>query len=119
MIGLHADPLGRWRRTSEPLGPIRSLGVWERGRKQQVRTAERAHGRDQENKTILLPAPPFGPPSRRQIIFKLLYQTEIDSQKTNLWFPKGKGEGRGKLGVWGEPIHTTVYKIHKPQGPTV
>ena len=33
---------------------------------------------------------------------ELTYNTEIDSQtqKTNLWLPKGKGEGRDKLGIW-------------------
>ena len=28
-------------------------------------------------------------------------------------------DGLDKLGVWDEQIHTTVYKIDKPQGPTV
>ena len=33
---------------------------------------------------------------------ELIYNTETDSQtqKTNLWPPKGKGMGRDKLGVW-------------------
>ena len=31
---------------------------------------------------------------------KLIYKTETDSQKTNLWLPKGKGRGRDKLGGW-------------------
>ena len=33
---------------------------------------------------------------------KLIYKTERDSQtqKTNLWLPKGKGRGEDKLGVW-------------------
>ena len=33
---------------------------------------------------------------------KLIYETGTDSQtlKTNLWLPRGKGEGRDKLGVW-------------------
>ena len=32
----------------------------------------------------------------------LIYKKETDSQtqKTNLWLPKGKGSGRGKFGVW-------------------
>ena len=38
---------------------------------------------------------------------------------TNLWLPQGKGQGRGKLGVWDEYIHTTVYKMDNQQGPTV
>ena len=52
---------------------------------------------------------------------KLIYKTEIDpqTQKTNLWLPKGKARGRDKLGVWGKQIHTTIYKIDKQQGPTV
>ena len=51
---------------------------------------------------------------------ELIYKTEIDPQiqKTNLWLPKGKGR-RDKLGVWGQHIHTTVYKIDNQQGPTV
>ena len=34
---------------------------------------------------------------------EFIYITERDSQtlKTNLWLPKGKGEGRNKLGIWG------------------
>ena len=33
---------------------------------------------------------------------ELIYKTEIDSQtqKANLWLPKGKSGGRNKLGVW-------------------
>ena len=33
---------------------------------------------------------------------ELIYKTEIDpqTQKTNFWLPKGKGEGKDKLGVW-------------------
>ena len=33
-------------------------------------------------------------------------------------YQRGK-EGRDKLGVWDERMHTTVYKIDKQQGPTV
>ena len=54
---------------------------------------------------------------------ELIYKTVTDSQtqKTNLWLPKGKGGGqrRNKLGVWDQQIHTTIYKIDKKQGPTV
>ena len=41
---------------------------------------------------------------------ELIYKTEIDSQtqKTNLWLPKRKREGRNKLGVWVLHIHTTI-----------
>ena len=33
---------------------------------------------------------------------EFMYKTEIDpqTQKTNLWLPKRKGEGRDKSGVW-------------------
>ena len=52
---------------------------------------------------------------------ELIYKTETHSQtqKTNLWLPKGKNGGRGKLGVWDQQIQTTIYKIDKQQGPTV
>ena len=32
---------------------------------------------------------------------EFIYKTETDSQiqKTNLWLPKGKGQGRAKLGI--------------------
>ena len=39
-------------------------------------------------------------------------------KKTNLWLPKGKGQGRDKLGVWNQQIHSTIYKKDKQQGPT-
>ena len=32
---------------------------------------------------------------------ELIYKTDSQTQKTNLWLPKGKGWGRGKLAVWG------------------
>ena len=46
---------------------------------------------------------------------KLINKTEIDSQtqKTSVELPKGKGEGRDKLGIWDEQIHATIYKIDK------
>ena len=52
---------------------------------------------------------------------ELIYKTERDSQtqKTNLWLPKGKGKGRDKLGVWDQQIQATIYKIDKQQGPSV
>ena len=54
---------------------------------------------------------------------ELTYKTETDSQteKPNLWLPKGKRGGgrRDKLGVWDQHIQTTIYKIDKQQGPTV
>ena len=47
-----------------------------------------------------------------------MYKSETDSQtqKTNLWLPKG--EGGDKSGVQDYQIQTTMYKIDK-QGPTV
>ena len=49
---------------------------------------------------------------------ELIYKSETDSQtqKINLWLPKGKG----RRGInQGQQIHTTIYKIDKHQGPTV
>ena len=45
---------------------------------------------------------------------ELIYKTETDSQtqKTNLWLPKGKGEGRVRLEAWEQQIQTTIYKIN-------
>ena len=45
----------------------------------------------------------------------MIYKMETDSQtqKTNLWLPKGKGGGRDKLRVWDQKIQTTVYKVNK------
>ena len=53
-------------------------------------------------------------------INELIYKTETDSQtqKANLWLPKGKGMGRDKLEVQDQQIQTTIYEIDK-QGPTV
>ena len=43
---------------------------------------------------------------------ELIYKTETDSQtqKTNLWLPKGKGMGRDKLEVQDQQIQTTIHK---------
>ena len=51
---------------------------------------------------------------------ELIYKTETDlqTQKTKLWLPKGKGE-RSKLGVWYQQIQTTIYNTDKQQGHTV
>ena len=52
---------------------------------------------------------------------ELIYKTETDSQtqKTNLWLPKGEVGGRDKLEVWDQQKQTAIYKIDKQQGPTV
>ena len=57
---------------------------------------------------------------------ELIYKAEISSQtqKTNLWLPKGIAGvggcgGRDKLGVQDLRIHTTISKTGKQQGPTV
>ena len=41
---------------------------------------------------------------------EVVYKTEIDSQtqKTNLWLPKGKGVERDKFGVWDQQIQTIL-----------
>ena len=50
-----------------------------------------------------------------------MYKTETDSQtqKTNLWLPKGNGGRRNKLRVWDYQLQTTIHKIDKQQGFTV
>ena len=53
---------------------------------------------------------------------ELIYKTEIVSQteKTDLWLPKGKGWGEGLIRNLGlKYIHPTTYKIDNQQGPTV
>ena len=45
----------------------------------------------------------------------LIYKTEIETQtyRTNVWIPRGKGEGWDELGDWDWHIYTidTMYKI--------
>ena len=50
----------------------------------------------------------------------LIYKTEIDSQsqETNLWLPKRKGEKKDKLGIWDQQMETTMSK-NKQYDPTV
>ena len=52
---------------------------------------------------------------------ELIYKSDTDSQtsKTNLWLPKGEGEGRDKLGVWDWHMHVIVYGMDGQQGPAV
>ena len=47
-----------------------------------------------------------------------IYKTDSQIQKTNM-IPKGKGEGKDKLGIWDEHIQTTICKIDNKQGPSV
>ena len=52
--------------------------------------------------------------SKKNDIDELIYKTEIDSesQKTNLWLPKGiQGMEGEKLGVWDERIYIIMYKM--------
>ena len=49
--------------------------------------------------------------SKKNDIDELIYKTEIESQETNLWLPKGiRGMEGEKLGVWDERIHIIMYK---------
>ena len=48
--------------------------------------------------------------SKKNDIDELIYKTEIESQETNLWLPKGiRGMEGEKLGVWDERIHIIMY----------
>ena len=42
---------------------------------------------------------------------ELIYKTDTQIQKTNLWLPKGKVQGKGQIEVWDRPIHTIEFKI--------
>ena len=46
---------------------------------------------------------------------ELIYKTERDSQtqKTNLWLPKGNGGREEQIRSWDQQIQTTIYKIDK------
>ena len=46
---------------------------------------------------------------------EVIYKTETDSQtqKTNLWLPKGIVAGEDKLGIWDQQMQITTYKIDK------
>ena len=44
--------------------------------------------------------------------------TESQTQKTNLWLPKGR-EGSDKLAAQDQQRHTIIYEIDEQQGPTV
>ena len=46
-----------------------------------------------------------------EAIYKI--ETDLQTQKTILGLPKGKGGGRDKSGVWDQQIYTTIYKIDK------
>ena len=51
---------------------------------------------------------------------ELIYKTDSQTQKTNLWLPKEKWGGeRDELGVWDQQIQTAICKIDKQQGSTV
>ena len=39
--------------------------------------------------------------------------------ENKLGYQRGKGQGRGILGVWDQQIKTTVSKIDTQQGPTI
>ena len=50
---------------------------------------------------------------------ELVYETETDSetQKTDLWLPRGKRRGRDGLGAWDQQMQTITYRMDKHQGP--
>ena len=53
---------------------------------------------------------------------KLIYETETDSQtqRTDLWLPRGKGQGGGVDGEFGVSRCKLLYiEMDKQQGPTV
>ena len=50
---------------------------------------------------------------------ELIYKTDSQIWKTNLWLPKGKGQGKGQTEVWDRPIPTIEFKTDNQQGPTM
>ena len=52
-------------------------------------------------------------PKKKMIHVSFFYKIETDSQtqKTNLWLPKGNGVGGDKLGLGDLNIHTIAYRI--------
>ena len=50
-----------------------------------------------------------------------LQKTERDSQtrRTDCGYQREKGWRRDGLGVWDEPMQTSIYSMYKQQGPTV
>ena len=50
-----------------------------------------------------------------------IYKTERDSQtqRQDLWLPRGMGEGDGQTGNLGWQMQTITFGIYKQQGPTV
>ena len=52
---------------------------------------------------------------------ELIYETETDSQteKTDLWLPRGRGRERDGLGIWAWQMKTITFRVDKQQGPAV
>ena len=50
-----------------------------------------------------------------------IYETETDSQtqRTDLWLPRGREGGEGWMGGWDQQMQTIMYRMDKQQGPTV
>ena len=46
-------------------------------------------------------------------------ETDSQTQRTDLWLPKGKGRGRDGLAVWDQQMQTLIYRMDKQEGPTV
>ena len=49
-----------------------------------------------------------------------IYETEMGSQIEQTCGCQGRGgSGRDGLGVWGQQMQTSIYRMDKKQGPTV
>ena len=50
---------------------------------------------------------------------ELIYETDSQIQRTDLWLPEGRGGvGGDGLGVSDQKMKTIMYRIDKQQGPT-
>ena len=46
---------------------------------------------------------------------ELIYETETDSQRTDLWLPRGRELGRDGVGVCGQLMQASIYRMDKYQ----
>ena len=51
-------------------------------------------------------------------INKLIFKTEADSQRKDLWTPRWRGLGRAGPGARNQQTQTTVYKTDRQQVPS-
>jgi len=48
-----------------------------------------------------------------------MQQKQTQTQRTDLWLPRGRWYGREGLGAGNPQMPTSIYRMDKQQGPTV